>query len=138
VIIRQATPNDNLITIWRETYGTDHVRLLPPGVHAPFEPRGQPFVADVDGNAIGFCFIDNDWLHELWVSKPWQCQGVGTALIQYAESVMREHGVDCASLSVLKANIRAIALYKRLGWKLLREFRSTVNGQPYLRLTKKL
>jgi ribosomal protein S18 acetylase RimI-like enzyme len=138
VIIRPATPSDNLGTIWREVYEADYAALMPRGALASFEPRGQAYVADMHNKAIAFCYVHNHWLYELWVSKDWQGRGVGTALIHYAETLMQEHGVSEASLSVLKANTRAVALYQRLGWNVLKEFQSTDNGQPYLHLTKRL
>ena len=137
-MIRPATGADDLVAIWRGVYEADHVPLLPEGVQAPFEPRGEAHVAHVEGLIIGFCYVDNDWLDEAWIVKPWQGRGVGTALIGYAEGLMRRRGIDQASLSVWGANKRAVALYRRLGWVELRTFISTTNAQTYIRMTKKL
>ena len=138
MIIRRATQNDDLVGIWREVYEADHIPLLPPGVHAPFEPRGEPHVAEVGAAAVGFCYVDNDWLDELWVGKRWQNRGIGTALIRHAEMLMRSRGILQGSLSVLASNSRAIALYRRLGWSEVRRFVSSRNGQIYLRMAKLL
>jgi ribosomal protein S18 acetylase RimI-like enzyme len=138
LIIRPASQGDDLTAIWREVYESDHMPLLPRGVHAPFQPRGSPFVAEVAGSAVGFCYVDQDCLDELWVRKTWQSRGIGTGLVHYAEALMRDSGIGKASLSVLRANTRAIALYRRLGWMELRYFVSNINGETYLRMTKQL
>jgi ribosomal protein S18 acetylase RimI-like enzyme len=113
LIIRPATQNDDLIAIWREVYEAHHVPLLPIGVHVPFEPRGEAYTAELDGYAAGFFYVDTDWLDELWVRNALQGRGMGTALIQFAETLMRDRGIPEASLSVLHNNARAIALYRR-------------------------
>jgi GNAT superfamily N-acetyltransferase len=138
LIIRPAAQSDDLTVIWREVYEADHMPLLPPGVHAPFQPWGSPYVAEVAGSAVGFCFVDQDWLDELWIRKAWQCRGIGTALIRHAETLVRDRGIGEASLSVLGANTRAIALYRRLDWIEFRYFVSSINGQTYLKMNKLL
>jgi ribosomal protein S18 acetylase RimI-like enzyme len=138
LIVRPATKDDDLVAIWREVYEADHVPLLPQGVHAPFEPQGDAYVAEMGGAAIGFSYVDGDWLDELWVGKAWQGRGIGTKLIGHAEEVMRGKGVTEASLSVMRANVRTVSLYRRLGWSELRQFVSKSNGQTYLRLIKNL
>jgi hypothetical protein len=65
--------------------------------------------AEADGAAAGFCYVDGEWLDELWVRKPFQGRGIGSALVRHAETLMREAGVARARLSVLQANARAIA-----------------------------
>ena len=119
--IRPATPSDDLVAIWREVYRADYVALLPAGVDLLFEPRGEAWVAEADGAVAGFAYVDGEWLDELWVRKPFQGRGIGTALVRHAETLMREAGVARARLSVLQANTRAIALYRRLGFTDLRE-----------------
>jgi ribosomal protein S18 acetylase RimI-like enzyme len=114
--IRPAIPSDDLVAIWEEVYRGDYVALLPAGVDLLFEPRGEAWVAEADGAAAGFAYVDGEWLDELWVRKPFQGRGVGTALVRHAETLMRDAGVARARLSVLQANARAIALYRRLGW----------------------
>jgi hypothetical protein len=55
-----------------------------------------------------------------------------------AEALMRDRGISEAPLSVLGANTRAIALYRRLDWVEFRYFVSRINGQTYFRMNKQL
>jgi [ribosomal protein S18]-alanine N-acetyltransferase len=137
-IIRPAISGDDLVAIWREAYETDHAPLLPKCVHAPFEPRGEAYVAESGSSAFGFCYVDNEWLDEVWVAKAWQGRGVGTSLIRFAETSMSARGITDAALTVWQPNVRAIALYRQLGWRDLRSFVSKTNGEFYLRMAKKL
>ncbi len=101
---------------------------MPRGIDLPFDPRGDAWVAQLDGAAAGFAYIDGEWLDELWVRKPFQGRGIGSALVRHAEGLMREAGVARARLSVLQANIRAIALYRRLGWAESHAFQDKRSG----------
>jgi ribosomal protein S18 acetylase RimI-like enzyme len=126
--IRPAIPSDDLVAIWREVYRADYVALLPAGVDVLFEPRGEAWVAEADGAAAGFAYVDGEWLDELWVRKPFQRRGIGAALVRRAETIMREAGIAHARLSVLQANVRAIALYRRLGWTESHAFQDRRSG----------
>jgi GNAT superfamily N-acetyltransferase len=134
--IRPTTHTDDTISIWREIYRSDYVGLLPDGVDLPFEPRGECVVAEIDGAIAGFAYIDLDWLDELWVRKQFQCRGVGTALVNHAEAKMRKAGFTCGYLSVLRANIRAVALYNRLGWRTEKAFQDRRSGVWNLKMVK--
>ena len=136
--IRPAIPSDDLVAIWREVYQADYVALLPAGVDLLFEPHGEAWVAEADGAAAGFAYVDGEWLDELWVLKRFQGRGVGTALVRHAETLMREAGVARARLSVLQANARAIALYRRLGWTESRAFQDRRSGMWNFEMRKEL
>jgi ribosomal protein S18 acetylase RimI-like enzyme len=136
--IRPAIPSDDLVAIWREVYSADYVALLPAAVDLLLEPRGEAWVAEVDGATAAFCYVDGEWLDELWVRKPFQGRGVGTALVRRAETLMREAGVARARLSVLQANARAIALYRRLGWTEGHAFQDRRSGVWNFEMTKEL
>jgi ribosomal protein S18 acetylase RimI-like enzyme len=111
---------------------------LPAGVDLLFEPRGEAWVVEADGATAGFAYVDGEWLDELWVRKPFQGRGVGTALVRHAETLMREAGVARARLSVLQANARAIALYRRLGWTKGHAFQDRRSGVWNFEMGKEL
>ena len=136
--IRPAIPSDDLLAIWREVYRADYVALLPSGVDLLFEPRGEAWVAEADGVAAGFSYVDGEWLDELWVRKPFQGRGIGSALVRHAETLIREAGNARARLSVLQANARAIALYRRLGWAESRAFQDRRSGVCNFEMRKSL
>jgi len=136
--IRPAIPSDNLVAIWREVFRADYAALFPAGVDLPFEPRGEAWVAEADGAPAGFSYVDGEWLDELWVSKRFQGHGIGAALVRHAESLMREAGIARARLSVLQANLRAIALYRRLGWTESHAFQDRRSAVWNFEMTKAL
>jgi GNAT superfamily N-acetyltransferase len=136
--IRPAIDSDDLRAIWREVYGIDYRPLLPTSVDLRFEPRGAAYVAEVNGAAAGFCYVDADWLDELWVSKPFQNYGIGSSLVGHAEAIMKAAGIRQASLSSLQANVRARALYCRLGWIESHRFMDRQSGVWNLKFLKTL
>ena len=63
------------------------------------------------------------WLDQVSVRRPWRRQGVGAALIAGSLRVLRERGMDEASLGVDAENpTGALALYERLGFTRNRTF----------------
>jgi len=52
------------------------------------------------------------WIDELFVEPPTRGQGIGTRLLDLAETVSREHGAQTLHLEVNHGN-RAIELYRR-------------------------
>lgn len=71
------------------------------------------------GVPIGYAHIDERWIG-LCVLPTSQSKGVGTALLTFLLSYARVIGISLR-LSVDKANDRAIALYKRYGFHIVRE-----------------
>jgi GNAT superfamily N-acetyltransferase len=55
-------------------------------------------------------------ISNLYVPEPLRGQGIGTALIRYAESLVRERGHQRVAIGVDGANTRAGGLYGRLGY----------------------
>lgn len=66
------------------------------------------------GNPRGYLFA-------LRVFEPFQGMGIGTALINAAEDVLRARGFRYVSIAVGKNNPRARRLYERLGYGVYRE-----------------
>jgi ribosomal protein S18 acetylase RimI-like enzyme len=52
----------------------------------------------------------------LHVPEPLQSQGIGTAVIRFAEDLIRARGGSTAVIGVDHDNVRAAALYERLGY----------------------
>ncbi len=55
------------------------------------------------------------WVDELFVEPSYRGQGIGTRLLDLAESASRESGAQCLHLEVNRGN-RAIELYRRRGF----------------------
>lgn len=93
--------------------------------------RGDPqgfFVAEKEGNLIGFVSIHGDWwdrqrqactgeIHELVVHADFKGQGVGKILVEKAFSYLQERRCKTASLWVGENNLLARRWYKKLGFR---------------------
>ena len=55
-------------------------------------------------------------LSNLHVPDPLQSQGIGTAIVHFAEDLVRSRGHARLSIGVDEGNVRAAALYERLGY----------------------
>ena len=73
------------------------------------------FVAEQGGKVIGFAgvYSPDDFLHHLYVARAYQGRGVGSALLRYV--LDRSQGRLC--LKCLCRNERALAFYRRRGWR---------------------
>ena len=86
------------------------------------EDAGAAWIRLFDNaDAGGYGFIDNETPElALAIYEKYRGMGVGTALMQTLLRELRVLGYKKVSLSVDKAN-RAVALYKRLGFKVIKE-----------------
>jgi [ribosomal protein S18]-alanine N-acetyltransferase len=90
----------------------------------PFRPflreRGSSImVADLNGEPAGIAARDGagDYISDLWVAPGREGQGVGSALLAALEATIGQAGYGTARLEVLTANARALALYRRRGYR---------------------
>lgn len=102
-MIRQATPADTpVILAFTEALGLFRPRELQviagqlTDLHAGHRPDHHAACFEQDGTPVGFAYYAPEplaqraWqLHWLVVRQDWQGQGVGTALLQYAENEAR-------------------------------------------------
>ena len=91
---------------------------------------GTVFVAAADGRVVGFATVlarvshagaDNPSgsyavVRDLAVRSAWRDRGVGTALLRHAEDHVKASGAIELRVEVLSENVRADALYRRLGF----------------------
>jgi ribosomal protein S18 acetylase RimI-like enzyme len=88
---------------------------------------GALIVAEVGGEVVGRAFVERwgdppaAWLGGLIVCESHRRQGVGAALVRYAEVRASELGYDEVRLSVAKDNPGAQALYEKLGYETVGE-----------------
>ena len=118
---------------------------VPDTVAARIE-RGNPFlpflremgsrvlVAVVDGSAagIGACEHGDDYISDVWVSPRFEGRGAGKALVRALEREISMRGYPLARIDVAAANVRALQLYKHLGYT--QAWRSTVQD-PILEIS---
>lgn len=67
----------------------------------------------------GLAFSKLGTILNLGVDEAFQRQGIGTALLNFAEKYVREHGGEALDLSVFAFNRGAIKLYERLGFEII-------------------
>ncbi len=97
----------------------DRVRLINP-FRAFLRERGPSIVvADLGGEPAGIAARDQggDYISDLWVAPGREGRGVGSALLASLEAAIAHAGHRTARLEVLTANARALALYRRRGYR---------------------
>lgn len=133
--IRAARQGDLLPLEWFGEHR--HMRLVEAAGWAHVESGNVVFlVADLNGFPIAQLKIalrhDEDikadgirsgYLYGLRVFTPFHRLGVGTALIERAEQVLRERGFRYVTIAVERENVDAHRLYERLGFRSIREKR---------------
>ena len=75
---------------------------------------------NIDGNIVGCIFVENKdngvIIDELYIEEKYRNNGIGTDLIN---NVISNNNI--VYLWVYKLNVKAIRLYKRLGFKIIKE-----------------
>ena len=69
------------------------------------------------GAPLGFHFVRDRELNQLYVSREARGAGVAAALIADAEARLRDSGVDVAWLACAIGNHRAARFYEKSGWQ---------------------
>lgn len=138
LLIRRATPEDHpacaavFLAAYRQAF-----RLHPPDYYVPeryFESIAgeEQWVAIENGEIIAVLSIywPENFVHSLYVHPGRQGQGVGRRLLEVALAQAR----GICELKCDKANKRAVAFYRRLGWREVGE--GTAETGPWVRLRK--
>lgn len=87
-----------------------------------FEERLRAMLADVmvaelEGEPVGFCAIQDDELYQLFVDQAGRGSGVAGALVEDAERRLAARGVATAWLACAIGNDRAARFYEKCGWR---------------------
>lgn len=95
-----------------------------PDLHTPAEdaaffqnrvfPSCHVWLAEAEGNLVGFIAMNGQWLDHLYVEPAWQGRGVGSALLAEAKK-------SCAALELwtFQRNEQARRFYERHGFVLV-------------------
>lgn len=91
------------------------------------DPKCDVVVCVVDGAVVGWGARDNyenagagramDYISDLWVDPTTQGRGIGSAILNELMDRMRADGHKRARIEVAQANLRAIDLYVRQGFR---------------------
>jgi len=124
LLLRPALPEDGpaIAALYTATR-IAAVPLMPPALHTAEEdvahfsgliagPEHEGWVAEQDGEILGFALLTDTWLDGLYVRPSAQGQGIGTALLELAQS-LRPGGLG---LWVFESNTPGRALYRRHGF----------------------
>jgi GNAT superfamily N-acetyltransferase len=73
-------------------------------------------VAEDDGRLAGLTALKDDLVDLIWVALEDRGHEIGRALLNAAEEVPIERGVERARLECFEPNAPAISIYERMGW----------------------
>ncbi len=102
-MIGAREPEDRLAR-WRERLDDEVIRT---------------WVFELDGFLAGFASAGGGTLRALYVDPGAQGAGVGTALLEHAEAVLRAEGAAEAELWVYRENEHGRRFYESHGWELV-------------------
>ena len=128
--IRQATKDDIKLLEWNGQY--KHYRnLFRRSFKEQYQGRRHLLVADHKGYPVGRLFVQfksknnamsdgavRGYLYSFRVMDGLQGCGIGTRLIEAAESVLLARRFQVATIAVAKDNAGALQLYKRHGYEI--------------------
>jgi GNAT superfamily N-acetyltransferase len=87
----------------------------------------HPLIAEINGKIIGFAAIriipcvfsssPRGELTELFVEENYRRQGVGKELINYAEAIARDNGVNTMFILTNISNLASRSLYNSIGYR---------------------
>lgn len=133
VAIRSATDADLSALEWEGEY-IHYRRLFKKAMAEARRGRRLLLLAEVDGKIIGQIFAQlstrpafsapgsaSGYLYAFRVKEPHRNLGIGTQLIQEAESRLRRLGYSRVVISVAKRNTSARRLYQRLDYRIFSE-----------------
>jgi len=118
---------DHLAKVWYDGWQDAHAKILPAALARlrtleSFRDRlsaalGSVRVVGPLGSPLGFCWIKDDELYQLYVSAEARGSGVAAALVADAELQLAKHGAKTAWLSCAIGNDRAARFYEKCGWR---------------------
>lgn len=120
--VRDLEPDDLADLDW--SGGSEHVRALSDALQLSYQDDAELMVIVArNGQTVAVGAVDYRKRSDagaLWmlsVHHRWQSLGLGTILISALEDRIRRRGLSTAMLGVEHDNLRAAALYRRLGYR---------------------
>ncbi|MCD6401005.1 MAG: GNAT family N-acetyltransferase [Anaerolineales bacterium] len=81
---------------------------------------GQLFMQYASNRKTIIGTLPKAYIFSVRVKPNFRNKGIGTTLISHAEKHLIEHGLQYATLNVIKSNHKAIRFYESLGYKIVR------------------
>ena len=123
----RADELDALSRIWYDAWQDGHADVLPAALRQirTIENFRERLLADISGvrvaelrgEAVGFCLVQGDELYQLFVSARARGTGVAAALLADGEARMQAAGEVTAWLACAIGNQRAARFYEKAGWR---------------------
>jgi GNAT superfamily N-acetyltransferase len=123
----EAAELDALARLWYDAWHETHAPVLPADLTKlrtleSFRDRLHHGLADIrvvgpSGAPIGFCWIRDAELYQLFLSPAARGAGVAAGLVADAEARLRANGVVTAHLGCAIGNDRAARFYEKHGWR---------------------
>lgn len=132
MILRDADPSelDALARLWHDSWRDAHLAIVPAELTRlrtleNFQERMATMLPHVRvagplGRPSGFHFIDGDELSHFFVAAAHRGTGVAPALLDDAETQLRNAGAATAWLACDVGNARAARFYEKCGWERIR------------------
>ena len=118
---------DQLAKLWYDGWQDAHARILPEELARhrtlpSFRLRLQNALSSVrvagpPGRPEGFCMLERDELHQLYVSAGARGSGISATLLSDAEERLAAAGIEVAWLACAIGNERAARFYEKHGWR---------------------
>ena len=130
----RASDREAFLRLTEEVYRSPAVAHdIPAARHAEMfeeirraEEYALGYMLEEDGKAVGYGLVSVTysheaggkvlWLEELYIAEEYRGRGLGSEFFAAAEGYAQAHGFARLRLEVEPANVRAIALYERLGY----------------------
>jgi len=117
-----ATHRRQVIALWEAVFGYEDSHNKP-GLAIDEKlavPEGLFFVAEVAGTVVGTVLAGYDghrgWLYAVAVHPAHRQQGLGKALVRYAEQALTARGCLKINLQIIAENASAAGFYESLGY----------------------
>jgi ribosomal protein S18 acetylase RimI-like enzyme len=121
---------------FQNTFVAEHSAQLV-GLVLSFGGRDEPRLNATVGPWLEREAQDDEWyVDALAVFTNWGRKGIGTRLMQAAESQARQRHYPKIALNVAQGNTPALALYAHLGYVVTQQ--TVVYGRPHVRMVKPL
>jgi GNAT superfamily N-acetyltransferase len=111
-LYRQERDVVTLFTCWWDDVAVGHAMVA-------WDPRGDPYVEQVG------C----PWIYDVLTHPEYRSRGVGSAMLRVCEAEAHARGARVIGLGVAVTNLRARALYERLGYRVPGIGPRTTSGQ---------
>ncbi len=130
---RETLPLEHLLNLWQASVEATHHFLSAEEIVAirsyvpeAFKGVEHLFLAELDGEIVGFMGINGTKLEMLFIAPEQRGKGIGKQLLQHS---IKELAID--HLTVNEQNPQAVGFYEHMGFKTVERHELDEQGNPY-------